>query len=62
MFELFSGEHRRVPRRKAVPVALSIGVHLLVIAAICSTRLTSAGAVMAERFVLTVTVSVSLNT
>lgn len=30
MFELFSGEHRRVPHRGTVPVTLSIGVHLLV--------------------------------
>jgi protein TonB len=36
MFELFSGEHRRVPHRDTVPLALSIGVHLLAIAAIAA--------------------------
>jgi protein TonB len=39
MFELFSGEHRRVPHRDTVPVALSIAVHLLAIGAITAVPL-----------------------
>jgi hypothetical protein len=39
MFELFSGEHRRVPHRDTVPVALSIGLHLLAIGAVAAVPL-----------------------
>jgi protein TonB len=39
MFELFSGEHRRVPHRDTVPVALSIGLHLLAVGAVAAVPL-----------------------
>jgi protein TonB len=39
MFELISGEHRRVPHRDTVPLLLSIATHVLVIGAVAAVPL-----------------------
>ena len=36
MFELFSGEHRRVPHRDTVPLVISTAVHVVVIGAMAA--------------------------
>jgi hypothetical protein len=48
MFDLISGEHRRVPHRDTVPLFLSIATHVLLLGAVAAVPLLYATTEMPE--------------